>query len=376
MRNNASVTCAFSSFDSIKGFSQSTDLVYFNKDSICYAFVDALNEAFFVGNEQVVAYQLNFFTNFLGQKFPASPIVFSQTIFNGNDGIFFAKVCQIINHFFRSFNYAFTFQMIFAVFVHFAACNVQCNYDIFFRFVTSFNNCFQNNFDSFCVVVQVRSKATFITQSSAQTFFFQQCFQIMVDFCVHTQSFAKGFCAYRHNHKFLNVNIVVSVFATVQNVHHGNGQFFSCNTAQVQVQRQANRRSCCSCYCHRNTKNCVCTKSAFIGSTVQTNQQFVNFSLTSSFQANQSFCDDIVNIINCFSYTFTKITVFVTITQFYCFMYASRSTGRNCSTTNSAIFQNNFNFYGRIAAGIKNLTSIYFGNHCHNKIHLELLFFY
>ena len=242
--------------------------------------------------------------------------------------------------------------MILAVFIHFAACNVQCDNDVIFGFVACFNNSFQNNFDSFCVVAQVRSKTAFITQCSAQAFFFQESFQIVVDFSVHAQCFAKGFCTNGHNHKFLNINVVICVLATVQDVHHGNGKFFRSNATQVQVQGQAYGRSCCSCNCHGYAKDCVSTKSAFIGSAVQANQHFVDFSLTGSFQANQSFSNDVVYIINSFGYAFAQVTGFITIAQFNCFVYASRSTGRNSSTTNSAVFQNNFNFYGRIAARV------------------------
>ena len=67
---------------------------------------------------------------------------------------------------------------------------------------------------------------------------------------------------------------------------------------------------------------------------------------------NQSFSNDVVYIINSFGYAFAQVTGFIAIAQFNCFVYAGRSTGRNSSTTNSAVFQNNFNFYGRIAARV------------------------
>ena len=37
----------------------------------------------------------------------------------------------------------------------------------------------------------------------------------MVNFNIHAQAFGKGFCTNRHNHKFLNVYVVIGMLAAV-----------------------------------------------------------------------------------------------------------------------------------------------------------------
>ena len=61
----------------------------------------------------------------------------------------------------------------------------------------------------------------------------------MINFNVHTQAFAEVGSPYRHNHKFLDIHVVVSMLAAVQDVHHRNRQFVGIGAAQILVQGQA-----------------------------------------------------------------------------------------------------------------------------------------
>ena len=190
-------------------------MVYFNQNSVCYALFNALNQTLFVGNKQVVANQLNFFAQLLGELLPTIPVILSHTVFDGDDRIFLAQACQIINHFFAGHFYAFTGHFVFAVYIEFAGSNVHRHNDVFTGFIACTLGCFENNLDCICIAFQVRCKTAFITQSSAQAFFLQQCLQIMINLSVHAQCFAEGFSANRHNHEFLNINVVVSMLAAV-----------------------------------------------------------------------------------------------------------------------------------------------------------------
>ena len=215
MRDDAGVACAFCGFDSIEGFGQGTDLVYLNQNSVCYALFNALNQTLFVGNKQVIANQLNFFAQLFGELLPAVPVILCHTVFDGDDRIFLAQTCQIINHFFAGHFYAFAGHFVFTVYVEFAGSNVHRHNDVLTGFIACTLGCFENNLDCICVAFQVRCKAAFITQSSAQAFFLQQCLQVMINFSVHAQCFAEGFSANRHNHEFLNINVVVCMLAAV-----------------------------------------------------------------------------------------------------------------------------------------------------------------
>ena len=190
-------------------------MVYLNQNSVCYALFNALNQTLFVGNKQVVANQLNFFAQLFGELLPAVPVILCHTVFDGDDRIFLAQASQIIYHFFAGHFYAFAGHFVFAVYIEFAGSNVHRHNDVLARFIACTLCCFENNLDCICIAFQVRCKTAFITQSSAQAFFLQQCLQVMINLSVHAQCFAEGFSANRHNHKFLNINVVICMLAAV-----------------------------------------------------------------------------------------------------------------------------------------------------------------
>jgi hypothetical protein len=61
-------------------------------------------------------------------------------------------------------------------------------------------------------------------------------------------------------------------------------------------------------------------------------------------------CDDIVYVLNCFEYAFTKISALVAVAQLYCFVYACGSSARYDSASACSVCQQYFNFNCRIAA--------------------------
>ena len=87
------------------------------------------------------------------------------------------------------------------------------------------------------MATQVGRKAAFVAHGGGEAFGIAQFFQMVENFCAATQGFAERFCAHGHNHKFLNIQAVVGVFAAVNHVHHGNGQRHRACAAQIAVQR-------------------------------------------------------------------------------------------------------------------------------------------
>ena len=59
------------------------------------------------------------------------------------------------------------------------------------------------------------------------------------DLGAHAQRFFEAFCTGRHDHEFLDVDVVVGVLAAVDDVHHRQGQFLGIGAAQVLVEGQA-----------------------------------------------------------------------------------------------------------------------------------------
>ena len=96
----------------------------------------------------------------------------------------------------------------------------------------------------------------------------QHALEGMVDLGAPAQALGKARGAHRHNHELLEVDVVVGMHATVEDVHHGRGQQVSVDAAQVLVQRQARRLGCGAGNGQRHAQNGVGAELGFVGRTV------------------------------------------------------------------------------------------------------------
>ena len=152
----------------------------------------------------------------------------------------------------------------------------------------------------------------------------------MEHFRTDTYRFFQGFRANRLNHKFLDINVVVSVLTTVDDVHHrqrhreftrGAVQF-----SDVLIQRHAFSGSSSFSSSQRNSQNRVSAEVGFVFGTVQLDHDFVEVSLVFSVFTQQSLSNRAVYRANSFGYAFAHEAGFVAIAQFQRFAGTGRST--------------------------------------------------
>ena len=225
---------------------------------------------------------------------------------------------------------AFASQNVFTVFVEFRSCTVHRQSDVFAQLVASCFNRFSDYSQSFSVGTQVRRVAAFVTNCSVHTFSFQNFSQVVEHFRTHTNGFFQSLSANRLNHEFLDVDVVVSVLTTVDDVHHRNRHGVFARSAvqlsDVLVQRLTFRSSGSFGVSQRDGQDSVRTEVRFVFSTVQVDHDFVDASLIFGIFAQDCLSDRAVYRSNSFQYAFTHETGLVAIAQFQRFAGASRST--------------------------------------------------
>ena len=99
---------AVSQLDGVERLGERADLVELDEHAVRDPALDAHLDAVDVGDEQVVADELNAVAHHLGDRRPAFPIFLRHPIFNGYYRIFICQAHIIIYHFFRSKNLAFS----------------------------------------------------------------------------------------------------------------------------------------------------------------------------------------------------------------------------------------------------------------------------
>ena len=189
MRQNSGVFVALSQVNGFHGFGQRTDLVNLNQNRVGYAFFNTHCQAFRVGNEQIVADQLNFVADGVGQHLPAFPVIFGHTVFNGENRETVAEVFIKFNHLSVGVRFAFAFHLVFAVFIKFGRSGVNSQNNVFTRLETGIFNGVDNESQSFFGRLQIRSETAFVADVGVVAGCFQVLFQSMENFGAHTNGF-------------------------------------------------------------------------------------------------------------------------------------------------------------------------------------------
>src|SRR5271156_372928 len=236
----------FYGFDS---FADRAGLIELDEDRVADAFGDAAGENLGVGDENIVAYQLDFFAEVAGDDFPAVPIVFGEAVFDGDDGIFggpgfpeFHHLCRGAGGFIRFFEDVFFGGAV----VEFAGGGIERDGDLFAGFVAGGGDGFQDALESFFIRFQVGREAAFIAHGGGIAVFLQHGFQMVEDFDAPAQGFAEIGCADGHDHEFLDVYGIIGVGAAIDDVHHGGGEgvggFVAGIAREILVEREGELR--------------------------------------------------------------------------------------------------------------------------------------
>src|SRR5690606_37014210 len=150
---------------------------------------------------------------------PASPVGLVHAVFDGDDRVALGQARQVIGETFSIKDFAFTSQIVLAVFEELAGCAVQSQGDVVTEGVTGIGHTSGASSQSVFVGGQLRPVPAFITNRSAQATGLQPGSEVVDNLGTHAQRLGEGFRAYRLNHDFLDIDVVIGVLATVDDVH-------------------------------------------------------------------------------------------------------------------------------------------------------------
>src|SRR5690606_8499007 len=116
--------------DGVERFGQRSNLVELDQDRVGYTAVDTFFQNTRVGDEQIVADELDLAADLLGEVGPAIPVAFIHTVFDGEDRIFGGESRQVIGKLRRTEYLALAGQIVFAVLVELARRAIECEGDV------------------------------------------------------------------------------------------------------------------------------------------------------------------------------------------------------------------------------------------------------
>jgi hypothetical protein len=172
----------------------------------------------------------------------------------------------------------------------------------------------------------------------------------MKDFNAPAQRLGKRWRADRHHHEFLEVDVVVGVRSTVQNVHHRSRQSVRTRAAQIAIERDVEARCRSARSGHRDCQDRIRAQAPLVLGTIEFNHLGIEPTLVKPVPIRQSVRNLPIDVFNRLENSFAYEAVRVIIAQFDRLVLAGgRAAGHN-RPAHRSVRQKNFRFYRRIAA--------------------------
>jgi hypothetical protein len=162
----------------------------------------------------------------------------------------------------------------------------------------------------------------------------------------------------RHDHEFLKIDIIVGMFAPVEDVHHRHGEDAGVGAAQVAVQRQldAGRRRMSDR--QGDAEQRVGAQLPLVRRPVDLQQCFVEKHLLARVHAQDARGDGLVDILHGLEGPLALVSRFVSVAQFDSLVRPSGGPGRDSGPPAGAVRQNDLDLHGRVATAVKDLTGL------------------
>ncbi len=199
--------------------------------------------------------------------------------------------------------------------------------------------------------------------------------EVVEHLCAHTDTFMERRCTDRTDHEFLEADGSVRVSATVDDVHHRNGENVSVATTYIFVEGKVEVVGCSLCNCERYAEDSVGAEVALGVGAVESQHGLVDSDLIKGIHANESCSDRTVYIGYGLCNALAHIAAFVTVAKLKSLVFTCRCARRNGCASKSTAFEQYVYFYCGIAAGVKYLTTCDFCDF-HNFCLLNSLLLY
>ncbi len=163
--------------------------------------------------------------------------------------------------------------------VQFGHGRIHGDEDFFTGLVACLFDGLEYNFNGFLVALNVGGKTSLISYVGAIAFALQHRLEVVEDLGTHSERLAEARCSNRHDHEFLEVDGIVRMLPTVQDVHHGNGKRTRCYPTHILEYRQVGSLSCSASCCQTDRQNRIRTQVGFIGGAIRLKHGGIHLSL-------------------------------------------------------------------------------------------------
>ena len=312
-----------------------------------------------IGHEKIVANQLHPLTQLLGEQFPAIPVTFVHTVLDRDDRVLVYPATQKIGETGGVKRLALGCQQILPIFVEFRARRIQAEVDVVTRLETGLVYRLEDDLDRLFVRTQIRREATLVTHRGRKSAFAEYGFECVKDLGAVTDRLADRPRSHRQDHKLLQVDTVVSVLPTIDDIHHRHRHAITAVTQRL-VQRHGlflcsrMRRG------QRDGKHRIGAEAGFVLCPVEVDESTVDRLLSGRVLSQQGIANLPVDVGDGSQHPLAEIASLVAVAQFQRLTRTGRRARRRDRATNGTVIGQDVGFYRGVSARIQNFTCMYF----------------
>ena len=171
-----------------------------------------------------------------------------------------------------------------------------------------------------------------------------------------THCLAQRIGAGRHDHEFLQIDAVVRVRATVDDIHLWHRQAPGGGAAEVPVERLPGRVRRCLRTGERNAEDGVGAEIRLVGGAVEFDHAAVDLRLLAGIHAEHRGADAVLDVEHGLLDALAVETLRVAVTQFQRLARTGRGTGGHRRAADGAVVEDDIALDGRVATRIDDLA--------------------
>ena len=367
MTHDAGVAGLLGGLDGLERLGERTDLVDLDQNRVGSAQFDALLEALGVGNEQVVAHQLHLVADATGQLDPAIPVLLGHAVLDGDNGVGVDELLPVIDHLGARVLNTLALELVHTGLgvVELGRGRIHGVHEVDAGLKASLLDGLGNVLERLGIGLEVGREAALVAHAAAKAGLVQHALEGVVDLGAPAQALGKARSTHGHDHELLEVNVVVGMHATVEDVHHGRGQQVSVDAAQVLVQRKTRRLCRSAGNGQRHAQDGVSAELGLVGRTVGGDQRGIDGTLVEGIEAHDGIGALVVDVLDGLRDALAQIATFVAVAQLACLKGAGRSARRHHRATEAAVLEHDLDLYGGVAAAVEHLATVDIQNVTH-----------
>ena len=223
--------------DRLQRLGERADLVDLDQDRIGDARLDPTTQALGVGDEHVVAHELQARAQALGERTPALPVLLVDAVLERDDRIAPAQLRPVVAQLLGGQAAPLVRQRIAPVAVQLAGGSVEGDTHVLGGPVTGRLDRGEQHLQRFLVGAQIGREAALVSHGGAEPALPQRAAQRVKDLRANAQTVGERARTVRHHHELLEVHGVVRMGAAVEHVHHRHGHHVRRLAAEIAPQR-------------------------------------------------------------------------------------------------------------------------------------------